>query len=168
MKQAKYHLGFFGKVYLMIGAPLFTAGIIFVILYRIWDSFTFIILAAVFGFQGVMWLIIGGCFYMHAKKKALTHEQLKRSGKRYDAEIVRIVPRPYIRVNYNTTVYIECIYVNNEGKKCLVKSDAVYPYNPGEELIATVYVSRGDPKDYYVEVMTKAETEINQIDYDYR
>jgi len=178
MKPIKNTLRLLGRIYMIVGAPFIAASVVFIIL-RLVLTFespsdaplAFVILAGIFGLTGAVFFILGLCFYMYVRNKYIKNQQLKREGIRYDAEIVRTVPKPYMYMRFgsyvNMAVHAECSYINNENKLCLVKSESFMQYNPNEKLKASVYVSRGDPKDYFVDIQLETEANI-QFDYDYR
>lgn len=166
----------FGKVALIIGAALAGVAAILVLISLIAGSRTFVLIfASVFGFQGVMWLIIGGGFWYYAKSVESKRERLKREGLCYEAEIVRIVPNGMFRVGASVSVHIECRYINHEDKSCLVKSGLFLTSYLTTPLLcdgpsdwgkytAKVYVDRREPRDYYVDIQENGM----QVDYDYR
>ena len=165
MKSIISTFRFLGIIFTLVGAPFFATAVIFIALAG--NSYVFLPLAISFGTIGVTFLILGISFYQYAKQKAIKRDQLRREGICYEAEIVRIVPRPYVRINGYGTAHAECSYTNHEGKKCLVKSDSFLLYYSAENLKANIYVSRNDPKDYFVEFLPKTETD-EKFDYDYR
>ena len=72
------------------------------------------------------------------------------------------------RIITRCTAYIECRYLNKEGKKCLVKSGTILLDGAGfDDYSAVVYVNCSDPSDYHVEVSTKTAAR-GDFDYDYR
>ena len=158
MRTSKNTLRLLGKIYMIIGAPFLALSVVFIILRLVLvfelpseTPLIFVVLAGMFGCMGAIFFILGICFYMYARNKYIKNELLKREGIRYDAEIVRIVPKPYIYINYpiaQRTARAECSYINKQNKKCLEKSESFTQYNPNEKLKASVYVSRKDPKDY--------------------
>ena len=177
MRPYKNTLRLLGKIYMIIGAPFLVLSIVFIILRLVLvfelpsdAPVAFVALAFTFGFMGAIFFILGLCFYMYVRNKYIKNELLKREGIRYDAEIVRIVPKPYIYINYpiaQITAHAECSYTNKNNKICLVKSESFTQYNPNEKLKACVYVSRENPKDYFVDISLESETDV-QFDYDYR
>jgi len=164
MKTLKNPLFSFGKMALILGGTFLVVWIIIYFLNNphlspwIW----------IFGINGVVWLILGICFNIPAIISNGKYERLKKEGIRYDAQIEQLVPNNLIRVGGSSPVRAECSYLNQECKICLVSSGLfLLNYIPKEDLNAVVYVNSKNPKDYFVEISTKVETNI-KFDYDYR
>jgi hypothetical protein len=128
---------------------------------------------AVQGCLCLVWLILGFAFKRNAARKFANRERLMAEGACFPAETLRLVPHYYMNYGNRLSVHAECAYRNQEGKTCLVKSILFmaghhHLISGGENrYTANIYVSRNDPRDYFVDVAEKAEAD-GKIDYDYR
>ncbi len=173
MKVKKNPQQLVGIIALVLGSCFLAVAItVFILWIRLTDNFVFSVLSMVFGINAAVWLILGACFYLYAKGVIAKGERLKYEGICYVAESVRIRPNYLMRIGGFATVSAECIYRNTEGKTCLVMSksfllDCIYPhFNSKNSFSANIYVSRSNPRDYFVDVYSTAEN--IQVDYDYR
>jgi len=143
-----------------------------------------------FAMQGMVWLIISGCFLILSKHNATKLQRLKQEGDCYDGTVEALRPIYGVRLMHYITTRADCSYLNSNGKKCLVRSKAFMIDGVGllahggasrftqgmimdiaghaaHDFIAQVYVNRSDPTDYAIEIMKPLGTEI-EADYDYR
>lgn len=126
---------------------------------------------------GLIFAVMGLIFFMIRKRDEAKETRLKSEGVCYNAEITEVKISPYAaygRYAYYgaPSVIVECWYRNQEGRTCLVKSGGllISPmlYGAGKDsLKAKVYVSRDDPRDYYVEVTAGEHSDV-KFDNDYR
>ena len=141
------------------------------------DAAALYILLLTFLGIGTIFTIPGLILFLIWRRKEARAARLKSEGICYDAEISDVKMSPYMhygRYGYysNSSFTVECWYRNQEGRTCLVKSGGLL-LNPlffgagKDSLKAKVYVSRDDPRDYYVEVTSAQQSDI-QIDNDYR
>jgi hypothetical protein len=122
--------------------------------------------------QGAVWLLIGLIALAAARRGRRRLNRLKDYGLRYDAEITNIrlwamhIPA---RTAGAAAGRAECVYVNERGERCLVKSRAMMiGYGDSNATLgATVYVDRDDPARYEVEIFRKNSANF-QVDRDYR
>ena len=174
MKNDKYALKYvqyaFWQVFSKIGAAFLAVSAILAGLGIVYDKFSHLFsTAGVFGVQGAIWLIVSACFWLYYKSSANKRERLKHEGLCYDAEIVRIRLTGQYRTPFNFSVYAECRYKNQEDKTCLVRSQTFlsdYTFDK-DNLIAKVYVTRGNSRDYCVDIQKKEFADV-QFDYDFR
>ena len=164
MKTLKNPFVMFGRIFLSLGVA-FLAGFIISIFVNHFQLSRPIIL--VFGINGAVWLILGICFYLPAMISTRKYERLRKEGNRYDAQIVQLLPNYLMRISGSSPVNAECTYSNQDNKTCIVKSDLFLWSAPKEDLNAVVYVNSKNPRDYFVEINSKAEVN-NKYDYDYR
>jgi len=163
MKTLKNPFAAFGKIALILGGVFLAVFIIIVLK----NHFQLSGGTMAFGINGAVWLILGIGFYLPVKISNRKGERLKKEGIRYDAQIEQLVPNYYIRIGGSSPVRAECKYLNQDNKICLVRSGLFLQNTPQGGLSAVVYVSRKDPRDYFVEISSKAGTDI-EFDYDYR
>jgi hypothetical protein len=168
----RHPLARFGKISLGIGAFLFLLGIIVFAIVRFatdngQEAFTALL---VLSLQGIVWFTLGCVFTGingNSEKKLRT---LKQIGRRFEAEIIDL--NPVIGINagiYLPTVYAECIYVNDEGRRCKVKS-AMFLWESflHDKLEAAVYVDYNDPRRYAVEITRRGNGNgLPPVDIDY-
>jgi len=159
----------FGIVALCVGGFLSAIGLIlFLVLFPNVSRLGGIIVLAVVGGMGLIWLIIGLIISgINAKANSkLMH--LKDTGDSFQAEDIVLIPTNAVRVNNNPAVFAECIYVNNFGQRCRVRSRMFMWNKWGQEkaLRAIVYVDRQDPSFYAVEMSFSVEAN-GQVDIDY-
>ena len=182
VRRASIVLKILGIIFLSIGALFLILGCVFAIVLSSGaelspDDVT-AFYALVFTFLGIgfIFAVLGLIFFLiwrHREAKAL---RLKREGVCYDAEITDMQFSPYMNARRgfyaSPSFTVECWYRNQEGKTCLVKSEGLL-MNPmlfasgKDSLKAKVYVNRDDPKDYYVEVTSANQSDM-QFDNDYR
>jgi len=128
-----------------------------------------IITLSVMGGLGGIFFIIGFVITNINRKAARKLADLKEYGDKYEAEDVVLVSSNSVMINHNPAVYAECIYINQSGQRCRVKSRLFMWNRWGEEkdaLGATVYVDRQDPSYYAVEMYYKQSAK-GQIDLDF-
>jgi hypothetical protein len=159
----KHPLAIFGKIAFFVGIFLFVLGI--VIYLASGDSDRSALWAV--SFQGVVWGISGVIFSVIGFRPAAKLKALKHEGKRFDAEISSLNFVSGINMGHHATVYAECIYTNENGQRCKVKTPmflwkSIHP----EDLRAEVYVDYNDPRRYAVEISRTEETG-PQVDIDY-
>ena len=165
---------------LILGASFLGAALVLAVLWFISGYlYVFGLIALILSSQGLVWFIMGLCFYIPVKSAISKLDRLKKDGFCYDAEIVRLLPNYKVHIRGYVTLYAECIY-KNQDKVCLIKSNPFlldYAYviprmtdgSNIEFLIAKVYVNRQDPQDYSVEILNLNEMSENlKYDYDYR
>jgi hypothetical protein len=163
----------FGKVALIVGASMLGSALILAALGFIFNdnaSFVLLLLASIFGLHGAVCLIIGVCFRYYFKSLAVKFMRLKREGLCYDAEILQIIRTNTYQIGRSVSAYAECSYTNLDYKTCLVKSKLFlleYNYGDKDNFSAKVYVSRKDPRDYFVDIQVNAQAS-GQFNYDYR
>jgi len=148
----KNYFRLYGKICMILGGVSLLLFIIIFLSNNIFQSLFWG--TTYFSIFGVVWLVIGICFYIPAKLSDIKRERLKKEGVRYDAEIVQFMTNPFIN-GYGSVykvVYAQCNYQNQDGKIYPVKSELYLLNCPKELLNAVVYVNHKDPKDYYVEV----------------
>lgn len=179
METPKSAWHFTGKIFAIIGAASFALSIILALSKSPFDSLSSLIaaiLAKNFSETGAVFFVLGMCFYLYGKSTYVKRERLKMNGVAYDAEVVRILPNPIIRIYSYVSAVVECGYRNHEGKTCLVKSGTLllsrvfFPYLTVKEngpLYAKVYVNRNNPADYAVEVYIETAPSV-KFDLDYR
>ena len=116
-----------------------------------------------FVIQASVWLVMAFVLFMLSVRNARKLRRLKDEGAMYEGEVVRIVPLSgHVRLLNYLTFRAECVYINNEGKSCLVRSVArAFPwlgvFMDCEGIAARVYVSRQDPDDYAIELLTSVD-----------
>ena len=175
MKEVRSAWRTWGKICLMLGAGLL---ILYVILGAFLGFFGGILAV---GGNGVAWTALGGGFYLYSQFILRKSERLKHEGLCYDAEILRITPNNIgIKIGATLSVYAECSYINAEEKTCLVRSSSVllgnfmgmYNYAldgiQNKNWTAKVYVSKNNPRDYYVAIYENDKILNVKADYDYR
>jgi hypothetical protein len=176
------------KIFRLIGAPFAVAGAIMCVFGLRAESgseaaLVFFILAVNFGIIGVIFCSLSAGFWFYVKSSDAKRERLRREGLCFDAEIVRIMPNAAFRVGSSVSARAECRYQNLQGKYCLVRSGLFFinyfgalPLLSGgpddsAAFTAKVYVSRKDPRDYYVDIQNSDNNDNAanmQADYDYR
>jgi len=166
----RHPLASFGKWALLIGLFLFLLGIfLFVIIGVVAGSYesAFIVLPVV-SLQGIVWGIIGLVFAFISNANVKKLRELKQSGKRFDAEIVNLLPVIGVNASLHApTVYAECIYMNSQQQSCKVKSTMFLWENlKHEKLEATVYVDWNEPRRYAVEITQRKDNQ-PEVDIDY-
>ena len=159
----------FGIVALCIGGALSAIGLIlFIILFPGVSRLAGIIVLSTVGGIGVIWLIIG-LIVSGVNSRANTKlMHLKDTGESYQAEDIVLIPTNTMVVNNNPSVYAQCIYVNNHGQRCKVRSRLFMWNRWGQEeaLRAIIYVDRQDPSNYAVEMFYFEGTN-GQVDLDF-
>jgi len=162
----------FGIVALGIGTFLFLGGLIgFAIARSVGDDAGRIagtILLLTLSGQGAIWLVVGLIVRSKNIKAERLLEYLRAYGDHFQAEEVVIVPNHAVRVNNSPSVRAECIYTNQSGQRCRVRSRMFMWHLWGQEsaLGATVFVDRQDPSIYAVEMYYNPMNN-SQVDIDY-
>jgi MFS family permease len=120
--------------------------------------------------QGAAWLAVGLIGLVFAAKGRGRLRRLKDDGLRFDAEVTQVGHRTIpIRTGTGAAGRVECVYINDRGERCLVKSRSLLLRfgDNAENLGAVVYVDRDDPARYEVEVFRKDSVGV-LVDRDYR
>ncbi|MCL1844084.1 MAG: hypothetical protein FWF79_09745 [Defluviitaleaceae bacterium] len=154
-----------GKILLGIGLFLLALGaILFPV---IPDRLESIMVLFAIAFPGLIMAIIGFIFARIVAGNNKNLQILKQEGKSYDAEIVRLNIAWGINVGATPAVSAECIYTNDNGQRCKVKSPLFVwlSMNP-DGLKATVYTDYNDPQKYAVEIIRREENQPH-VDIDY-
>ncbi|MCL2362710.1 MAG: hypothetical protein FWC73_12965 [Defluviitaleaceae bacterium] len=128
-----------------------------------------IIALAVVGGLGVIFFVLGLIFTAICRKAARKLADLKDYGDRYEAEEVVLVSSNSVVINHNPAVYAECVYTNQSGQRCRVKSRLFMWNRWGDKqdaLGAMIYVDRQDPSHYAVEMFHR-EGASGQVDLDF-
>ena len=144
-----------------------------------------------FGIQFTVWLAISGGFLIASKRNEAKLQRLKREGGCYDGIVESLNPVYGVRLMHYLTVRADCSYMNRDGKKCLVRSNAFlldgvgllanvrgisfHSQRMGNDIVASadrglaaqVYVNHSDPTDYAIEIIRESTSDI-KADYDYR
>ena len=120
--------------------------------------------------QGVLWLLIGFVSLLVGTRGRRRLNRLKDDGHRYDADVTDIAGMgAMVRMGGSTSARMECMYQNERGERCLVKSrhHLVRFFDTEATLSAVVYVDKHDPSRYEVELFRKASIK-SGYDKDYR
>ena len=153
----------------IIGGALFGTGVLIFIISSLVNHSAAVLSLQITGgalvFSGIVELIVSAFFRSSARREQTKLEHLKAEGQNFQGEITQIRRHVGVRIGQHMAAYIECSYVNNEGKTCLVKSNS-FLYAPHDNFSVWVYVNPRDPYDYAVEIFTHAATK--QGVYDYR
>ena len=166
----KHPAALFGIIALCIGLFLLIVGIvIFVVLHSFDETFASILVLAIVGGQGLIWLSVGLIITGINRRAAKKLWELRDFGDAYEAEEIMLIHSNSVYINYSPAVHAECIYINSQGQRCKVKS-RMFMWNrwgqDKENLRAMIYVDRQDPSRYAVEMMY-AEQENQRVDVDY-
>jgi len=140
-----------------------------------------LITGASLAFSGIIELTIAAFFRRSAGRQQARLARLKAEGLGFPGVVVSVKRHHGVRLGHSFSAYVECTYVNHEGKTCLVKSptflhagDGAYGRRGGlmagtpsiDNYSAHVYVNSYDPTDYAVEVFTQP-VEVQGV-YDFR
>ncbi|MCL2236084.1 MAG: hypothetical protein FWB98_06570 [Defluviitaleaceae bacterium] len=123
--------------------------------------------------QGAVWTTVGLTSLAVARKSIRRLKRLKDDGLRHEGEEIKVVFGGTVhtvgRGGSRGGARIECVYMNQRGERCLVRSKSyMVPLGSnGSDLAAVVYVDRDDPAVYEVEVFLKGYDKTN-VDRDYR
>ena len=117
--------------------------------------------------QGIMWLIIALIPALKGLHRQRAFNILKDSGVCYKATVESITPSKGVHIGSYVTAKVHCIYQNNVGNRCLVKSGyhLLNPSDRNEDLLAKVYVNPQSPNIYIIELFRKSKK--IQVDIDY-
>jgi len=162
-----------GTIFLCIGIFMIVVGIAVFLGVRTIDTedarLASIITLSTVGGMGVLWFIAGGIISSINKRAERKLETLKDYGDSYEAEEVHLVSSNAVTINHSPAVYAECIYTNQSGMRCRVKSRLFMWRRWGQEadsLGAVIYVDRQDPSYYAVEMYYKLSA-AGQVDMDF-
>jgi len=165
------------------GRICFAISAVFLILYAILGAVLgFLSGILALGLNGAVWIALGSGFYLYSKSCQCKLERLKYEGLCYDAEVLHVAQNLVLmRIGSYISAYADCRYIDSEGKVCLVRSAS---FLAGGNFIgmrssaldglqsmiwdAKVYVSKTDPRDYYVAVYESDGTIGIKVDHDYR
>jgi len=128
-----------------------------------------IIVLAVVGGLGAIFFIVGFVISSVNKNAEKKLQELRDYGDRYEAEEVVLISSNAIVINHNPAVYAECVYTNQSGQRCRVKSRLFMWNRWGQEpnaLGAIIYVDRQDPSHYAVDMFIR-ENIGGQVDLDF-
>ena len=169
-KSLKNPIATFGIIALWIGVGVTIVGVVvFFVLQHFNETHASIVTLAVVSGQGLIWFIIGLVITMRNRRALKLLYELKDTGKQYEAEEITLIPYRNVQINHSPAAYAECIYINDSGQRCRVKS-RIFAWNrwgQGEDILrATIYVDRQDPSRYAVE-MQFDEKARGQVDVDY-
>jgi len=119
--------------------------------------------------QILVFAVLSAVFLFIGSRGASRLRRLKETGTRYDAEITTIVPSMHIHIAFYVTIHAECLYINRNQQRCMVKSPLFLWKNLEKDgLKASVYVG-DNPRDYAVEITENEEMNANaNFDIDYR
>ena len=173
MKEARSAWNTWGKICLMLGMSFL---ILYVISGAFFASSDGMLAIAI---NGVGWTALGGGFYLYSQFCSSKLERLKREGLCYNAEILRITQNNTgIKMGATISVFADCRFINSERKTCLVRSGSFVIGNfmglrsraldgiQNQNWTAKVYVSKGNPRDYYVAIYEHDKIENTKADYD--
>jgi hypothetical protein len=95
-------------------------------------------------------------------------ETYRSTGRKYDAEIINLSHVIGINMGwYTPTVCAECVYVNEAGQRCKVKSSMFMWENfKHDKLQAEVYTDWDNPQKYAVAITQREDVQAG-IDIDY-
>lgn len=133
-------------VLFMFGIPLLLIGAIILAIYRNWA----IILI------GSIWII----FAVELKIKNVYNkhrlESLKKEGICYDGTVVKIIPKPWVRIGSYVTAQVECLYKTEKGDG-LVRSGyhLLLPFDRREDLYAKIYLDSNNLEKHSIELFRK-------------
>ena len=160
----KHPLSIAVLITLLVGAFLIVLGLIlFAVLSAPAD---FPVLLAV-GLNGVVVMLLGVIFALVSSTNSRRIRRYKRDGRQFSAEIVELNPVAGIATGTTPAVYAVCIYTNDSGQRCKVKSSMFLWRNfQPDSLQAEVYVDWNAPHRYAVEITRRALPD-GGVDIDY-
>ena len=107
---------------------------------------------------GVLCVVVGLVYIGIAKRAAAKLRRLKQTGDSYEADEIALIPRRYVNATMGfrpSVYYAECFYHDSNNQRCKAKSPMFlwnrWEYDK-EYLRAVVYVDKGNPRRYAVEV----------------
>lgn len=160
----------FGIVFGSIGAVFLAIGLVSLIIPG--NDMELKIIGIVFTSLGVFFITGGLTSLLVTRGQKQRISRLMREGVCYDCEITDIRENLYRSMNYRHPFVVECVYKDDKGRTCLVKSGSVWlnPLTQKEgDIKARVWVNRANPRDYYVDVYSPRQNNGNlKIDNDYR
>ncbi|MCI8950228.1 MAG: DUF3592 domain-containing protein [Lachnospiraceae bacterium] len=110
--------------------------------------------SVIFGFVGILLLIVGSSLIIYSVLKKSKEGSLKSSGMRLDAQIIGVSVDPKISSNYQHPYILECQYQSPDGRVYFFRSGHIW-YDPTNLLTdnhVPVYVERGNFESYYVDI----------------
>jgi len=120
--------------------------------------------------NGAAVAILGGIFALIGSTNGRRIRRYKRDGRCFSAEIVELNPVVGVATGTTPAVYAVCIYTNDSGQRCKVKSSMFLWRNfQPDSLQAEVYVDWNAPHRYAVEITRSPlpQTAGQQVDIDY-
>ena len=186
MKAVRSTRQVISSVHAIVGGALFGAGAIVFVMHFFFDHHAAVLALLITGgalaLSGIIELTICAVFRKSFRREQAKLARLKTEGQRFLGEIMRIQRHLGVNLGRSFSVYAECSYENHEGKICLVKSSSflhenenfyAFPHSnvtlndsSNDRYVAWIYVNFRDPREYAVEIFTRA-AEV-QADYDYR
>lgn len=161
----KHPLSVFAKVAVFVGIFLFVLGLVIAAFVPGGEDRLAVLLSV--SSQGILWLVIAGITAIIGYTKTRKLGFYKQEGRSFPAEITDLVPISYINMGATPTLYAECVYTNEGGQRCKVKTPMfIWKNFEKSSLKATVYVDYSDPSKYAVE-LTPSETNPTEVDIDY-
>ncbi|MCL1863521.1 MAG: hypothetical protein FWF78_08150 [Defluviitaleaceae bacterium] len=161
----RHPLSIFWKISVGVGLFLFVLGL--VIAMFVPDDGDRLIVFYTVSAQGLIWLICGIVLAIVSHNKTQKLAFYKQEGQHFAAEIVNLVPVPYVNMGTMPVLYAECMYTNEKGQRCKVKTRMFMWKNYDKNsLKADVYVDYADPAKYAVEITPGGENNI-EVDIDY-
>ena len=152
MKPATIFLFWFARLTFCISLPF----LVIMIMLFIFSSVEIINLFS--GFFGLMWLALSLVSFLSAQYKQNRLNKLKESGICYQGTVDCLFISDLIRVGGYLTAGVECVYTDNKGNHCRVKSKTYYllsRQNEFDDYIAKVYVDFDYKKKYAIELFIK-------------
>jgi len=155
------------NVLAIVGGALFGAGLLVATMHLFFDNRAAVIALLSSGgalaFSGMVELIISAAFRKLARIDQENLARLKSEGVMFAGEITSIKRLHGMYFARSYPVYVECSYVNNDGKTCLVRSRSflhsgeIWGGTPHRDNYSVwVYVNPHNPHDYAVEVCVLA------------
>ncbi|MCL2370498.1 MAG: helix-turn-helix domain-containing protein [Firmicutes bacterium] len=171
MKVVRSTFGTVSKVHIIVGLSLLgVAGILLGLAIAISNHYARLALGitgGTFAFSGLVELTIGIVFCIVVKKGDKRLARLKNTGLQFQAQSIEVKRMAGFRAGRRISARLECLYINHQGKTCLVKSkffltDKKADYN------VIIYVNPQDPTDYAIEIFSQPSQGQGMVDYDYR
>lgn len=134
--------GLYKFVLYIFGLPFLVLGIIF-------KSWALLI-------NGLVWIIIGVGLIIKFFYDRRKLETLKKEGICYNGSVVKIIPKPWIRIGSYVVARVECLY-KAEREDRLVKSGyhLLLPFDRKEDLYAKVYLDKNNSEKYIVKIFRR-------------
>ncbi|MCL2848041.1 MAG: helix-turn-helix transcriptional regulator [Firmicutes bacterium] len=117
-------------------------------------------------FSGLVETILGIVFRSIVAKDKRRTARLKQEGQKFEAQTIDVKWVAGFMAGHYRSAKVECSYINNEGKSCLVKSKMILA-RMDADFGATIYVNHQNPTDYIVEVFSQSKA-LGNHDHDYR